>query len=155
MERAGLQLAWAECAVGVAAPKGSLCAGIVPTIDIQLRILNAGMAKGVGTTRDCLGYAVVASGSVAAVYYHRAMELEMQGSASLPEILGTAMAHEIGHLLLAEPGHSSVGVMRANWDKGDLKMLARGRLIFTNSQVERIALMARKRINRREVAPSN
>jgi hypothetical protein len=149
MEPTGIHLEWVECAIRTEmAPEESPCKGYVP-IDIQLRILDARMGRRMGTTRACLGYAVIASGSVAAVYHHRATELESEGVASLQAILGGAMAHEIAHLLLAEPGHSPAGLMRATWDKADLKALGQGRLTLSESQAQRIALMAAKRAQER------
>ena len=59
------------------------------------------------------------------------------------------MAHEIGHLLLAESSHSPAGLMRAAWDKEDLRALMRGRLSFTAPQAQRMASMATKRVEER------
>jgi hypothetical protein len=36
------------------------------------------------------------------------------------DVMGLVMAHEIGHLLLPY-GHSRTGLMRPNWDIGDLQ----------------------------------
>jgi hypothetical protein len=46
-------------------------------------------------------------------------------------ILGHAMAHELGHLLLGTNSHSSDGLMRAQWNRGDLAEAARGNLLFS------------------------
>src|SRR5262245_59711129 len=37
------------------------------------------------------------------------------GIASLPKMLGSAIAHEIGHLLLRSQAHSAEGIMQARW----------------------------------------
>ena len=149
MEPAGVEIEWAECATpGKEAPKDSLCDGHT-TMDIQLRILNAAMASRMKTSRHCLGYAITTSGSVASVYHHRAVELANLGFAPLGVILGAAMAHEIGHLLLAEPGHSSAGLMRANWDKAEMESMGRGRLTFSKPQASRVRSMAEKRAGER------
>jgi hypothetical protein len=149
IERAGVEVAWTECTVrGEEAPKVSPCDRFIQG-DIQLRILTAYMAKRAGTPRDCLGYAVTKSGSVAAVYYHRAVEVKREGLTSLHRILGAAMAHEIGHLLLAESNHSPTGLMRAAWNKKDLKALERGSLTFSDVQARRMASMAAKRVGER------
>ena len=150
-KRAGLELEWADCPVKISeTPQVPPCSHLTP-LDVQMRVLNAVMAKKVGTNSVCLGYAVSTGGfgAVAAVYYERAVSLEQAGFASLRDILGAAMAHEIGHLLLAKPGHSSAGLMRPGWDKADLTTLARGRLLFSESQARRMAEMAAKRLEER------
>lgn len=158
-KRAGWELEWADCAVRVSeTPQVSCCSHSTP-FDVQLRVLNAAMAKKVGANSLCLGYAVSTGGfgAVAAVYYERAVSLERAGLVSLRDILGAAMAHEIGHLLLAQPGHSAAGLMRPRWGKADLTTLALGRLLFTESQARRMAEMAAKRVEeraRRAASPS-
>lgn len=49
-------------------------------------------------------------------------------------ILGHAMAHELGHLLLGTNSHSSIGLMRARWDREDLAKASRGNLRFSQEQ---------------------
>ena len=46
-------------------------------------------------------------------------------------LLGYALAHEIGHVLLPYPAHSPAGMMRADWDGDDLRHIASGALKFT------------------------
>lgn len=50
------------------------------------------------------------------------------------EILGRAMAHEIGHLLLAGAPHSAKGVMRATWSPEDLRSATAGSFFFTRKE---------------------
>jgi hypothetical protein len=52
-------------------------------------------------------------------------------------VLGHAMAHEIGHLLLPY-GHSPAGLMRADWSAQDMRLAVHGRLNFTSEQAELI-----------------
>jgi hypothetical protein len=83
--------------------------------------------------------------SIASVFYHRAVELEAGKSGARAEILGGALAHEIGHLLLAETSHSKTGVLRAEWGDQDLRMLACGRLWFTPEQAARMVSLVKER----------
>jgi hypothetical protein len=51
-------------------------------------------------------------------------------------VLGVAIAHEIGHLLLPDNTHSETGLMRADWTTADLQLAQRGRLLFTAEEGE-------------------
>lgn len=141
LERAGVRIDWAECAIRPEdAPKDSACDGPMTPLVLQIRILNAAMAKRAGTSRNCLGYAVLSGGfdSIASVFFHRAVDLERGNLVPQQAILGAMIAHEIGHLLLGEASHSPAGLMRASWADGDLKAVAKGRLSFTAEQTRRI-----------------
>ena len=54
------------------------------------------------------------------------------------QILGHAIAHEIGHLLLHMAPHSRQGIMQANWDRAAMHDMAVSRLTFRPEEVERI-----------------
>ena len=54
--------------------------------------------------------------------------------ANKAQILGVAMAHEVGHLLLGSNAHSPTGIMRASWNRDDLRYAAVGYLLFTPQQ---------------------
>jgi len=49
-------------------------------------------------------------------------------------ILGYAMAHEIGHILLNILGHSASGVMKAHWIVDDMKKMSSEWVNFHASQ---------------------
>ena len=44
-----------------------------------------------------------------------------QADASPSLVLGRAIAHELGHLLIGTPRHSSRGLMRALWSQEELR----------------------------------
>ena len=126
--QAGVRVEWAECPFVQNAPrKDPTCDLPVTPLDLQLRILDGIMARRVRTTSESLGYALLAQGfdSIAAIYYHRAIELKKRNLADRQAILGGMMAHEIGHLLLKETAHSGAGIMQAQWGDGDLKLIGR------------------------------
>jgi len=58
---------------------------------------------------------------------------EVSRGATMAQILGYAMAHEIGHLLGLE-AHAKLGIMRAVWTATDLLNLAYGSLAFSPEQ---------------------
>jgi hypothetical protein len=79
---------------------------------------------------DALGVAIGTReqrGRLAYVFYSRVEHIA----------LAHAMAHEMGHLLLPY-GHSSTGLMRADWNAKDLRLAEDGRLNFTSEQAELI-----------------
>ena len=49
-----------------------------------------------------------------------------------------AMAHEMGHLLLPHGAHSVAGLMRAEWDRAQVRNAATGLLTFTPDQASLI-----------------
>ena len=81
------------------------------------------------------------------MFYHRAVELEAGKLGTRAEILGGILAHEIGHLLLAESSHSGTGVLRARWGDQDLRMIAYGRLWFTPEQAARMVALVTERVH--------
>jgi hypothetical protein len=54
------------------------------------------------------------------------------------DLLGYVVVHELGHLLLGLDSHSAEGVMRGKWDLEALRQAARGTLIFSASEAERM-----------------
>jgi hypothetical protein len=92
------------------------------------------------------------SGTYASVFFDRVETLAEGGEASPPEILGHATAHEIGHLLLRSNRHSTVGIMRGQWNQEDLRRASQGGLLFTGAQSEFIRAEVRARTAVAEVA---
>lgn len=82
-------------------------------------------------------------GHLVYIFYHRVEELVQKQwlLEYTPRILGLAMAHEIGHLLLPSNSHTETGIMRAHWyfpSKLDFLFATYGRLEFTPKQGELI-----------------
>jgi hypothetical protein len=143
---AGIPIEWVACVASTEEP----CPQMMPS-DIHLRLQGREMAKQAGLKPACLGYAVSGGGlgSVAGVFLHQAIELQRVEGIPLHQILGAAIAHEIGHLLMAEHGHSRAGLMRAKWDTADMKRLAQGLLTFSEQQGQRMAASTRERLKER------
>jgi hypothetical protein len=66
-----------------------------------------------------LGYSLLdpetRSGALATVYLDRVRWLAGASTADVATLVGRAIAHELGHLLLGTPEHGRFGVMRAVW----------------------------------------
>lgn len=74
--------------------------------------------------------------TVASVYYDRIERQARHTRASTAQLLGYAIAHELGHMLLRTTHHASSGIMIATWRPVDLQRAAQGLLGFTPQQAE-------------------
>lgn len=74
---------------------------------------------------------------------------------SVLRILGYAIAHEIGHILLNLESHSDTGIMRAAWDLRQLQDACYGYLVFTPPQVEAIRLEIGRRSEQQKTPEVN
>ncbi|HXJ96529.1 MAG TPA: hypothetical protein VMT20_27130 [Terriglobia bacterium] len=104
--------------------------------DYVLEVLPDAMAVLVGTAEDALGWAAACIGPycTAIVFYDRVMGLASGTTAAASVLLGRAMAHEIGHLLLGANAHSTTGIMRASWFPLELRLKAGPAMLFTDEQ---------------------
>ncbi|MCP5117208.1 MAG: hypothetical protein GY953_40810, partial [bacterium] len=53
-------------------------------------------------------------------------------------VLGTVLAHEMGHLLLGTNSHSDDGIMHPKWNRTDLEDSYLGRQRFTRKEAKRL-----------------
>ncbi|HEX2523775.1 MAG TPA: hypothetical protein VHP35_16760, partial [Terriglobia bacterium] len=88
-----------------------------------------------------LGYAATSEegGVLATIFFHR-VEAPAWGDPSFA--LGSAIAHELGHLLLGNGRgnggpHSASGLMRAHWQRDDLKRKTRETMQFRSEDADR------------------
>jgi hypothetical protein len=148
LRSAGVRVEWAECRITSGDTlKDPACALPITPIDLQVRIVNFEMAKRLAAPGHTLGYALLADGfdSIAAVFYHRAVELERSHCASRSAILGAILAHEVAHLLLERNHHSRTGILQASWGDDDLRLIAKGRSGFTKKEGLQMAAMVARR----------
>lgn len=148
LKQAGVRISWAECrSPSGDPPRDAACEAPVRPLDLHLRIVDSRMANQLGGGPHRLGYAWLAPGfdSIAAVYLHRAAELAQGGLADRAAILGCMLAHEIGHLLLDTSRHSERGIMRPFWGDADLRNVAKGQMLFTAEQSQRLRRMVEER----------
>ncbi|SRR6266480_3629792 len=88
----------------------------------------------------------------AVVFLDRVEQFAQRSNASraTAAVLGCAMAHELGHLMLGS-AHSNEGVMRAESDKRYVWLAAQGRLTFTPKE----SRLLREELYRRAHAPTS
>jgi hypothetical protein len=114
--------------------------GSARTFQFVIVIVPAGMAEHYTHARGVLGLTPSTPwhrGGLAYVFYDRVEGTALSSGVSIARLLGHAIAHEMGHMLLPS-GHSVNGLMRAAWDAVDFRLASQGCLHFTNQQGELI-----------------
>jgi hypothetical protein len=74
----------------------------------------------------------------ATIFYDRVERVSKTGELTLAAMLGHAMAHEIGHVLLGTTEHSPSGIMKAHWGKADCQLASMRRMAFSGPEREAI-----------------
>jgi len=136
----GIETQWIGCPLAAAeAERNPICREELSPTDLVLRIQPRFQAANASFQHATLGFAPLSEGdrgSYASAFYDRVKSLAAGGDFAPALILGHAVAHEIGHLLLRTMTHSSVGIMRALWGREDLKRARVGHLHFTLQQAQ-------------------
>ena len=108
--------------------------------DFYVRIIPASMAAHYSPKSDELGQSLVPSGvhkptpgGIANIFWDGVKDRSSKSGSTCSEVLGIALAHELGHLLLGS-GHSSAGIMKARWKLHDLRFASQGGLRFSSAQ---------------------
>lgn len=135
---ARVQVHWVECPESPQAPQQ--CHNASDPLSFVVQLLPAGATRREAPSGS-LGFAVPPErghfGSFAGVFCDHVERLSSDGF-SEPVILGHAIAHEIGHLLLGIQGHSDSGIMKAEWHRQELERAVNGILVFDPAQRRRI-----------------
>ncbi|MGE3705416.1 MAG: hypothetical protein AB7I13_09110 [Vicinamibacterales bacterium] len=109
---AGIASTWLDCSAAV---EDGACRQPLEVDGVVLRIRHAAL----GGAQEVLGDAVVdlglGAGYFATVYANRVARVAAGARVETGALLGRALAHEVGHLLLGHQRHSTHGLMRANW----------------------------------------
>jgi len=143
---AGVRVIWLRCPA-----EANLAAGSNPcqpdkANNLFLRIVHQ-PANGFGS-RHALGQAFsTETGSQYATVFHdrvSAMAASRKpGTESL--VLGHAIAHELGHLMLGTSAHASFGLMAAGWSAAELERAPAGLLEFSSAEAAIIRAEALRR----------
>jgi hypothetical protein len=143
VQDAGIAVQWMDCSRGGAdypcrsvRDARELVVRIMPTAADTTRARDSLSVRGTVGNRDLrLGFAAVDPGVqvgvLATIYYDRVQAVAGRGGLDAAELLGRAMAHEVGHLLLRAAGHSPTGLMRAVWADAELTENRREDWVFS------------------------
>jgi hypothetical protein len=130
LSKAGFEADWVECRVPLTAGTEQSCVADSTLLDI--RVVNHPQQDTFGD-----GFFGFAAAPVwATAFYDPALRVAKADEADyeLPLILGSTIAHEIGHLLLGPNAHSVSGIMQAEWTRGQLDQILKRQLAFTPEQ---------------------
>jgi hypothetical protein len=140
LERVELSAAWLECPPDQ--PKKPAACNTPPAPgEIVVRFVRASPQADRDYSR-AIGYSLIDSrtgrGTLATVFIDRVERLAEVARFDRSAILGRAIAHEIGHLLLGTNAHSSTGLMRETWTFEEVRRNQAGDWQFTPTQQDHL-----------------
>lgn len=147
LQRAGLNIIWADCWVNDRRPADAPARCEEPIGgDIVLRLQKTNGPD--GSRFVSMGFALVGTEGapfLATVYVDRAQSVAKGAGIDSRRVLGLAMAHEIGHVLLNSNSHASIGLMRADWSRRELRRQDPASWTFGDADAARIRSAALER----------
>jgi hypothetical protein len=132
--RSGVDIHWLDCTHLATVP----CNEVGGPQQLFLRI-TPNIAPSLNDT--AFGIAFIGSdetGRNANVFWRRVKDIQKNSKADVSLILGSVMAHEIGHLLLGSNSHALSGIMRARWESDEFRRISMGTLLFLPEQGKRM-----------------
>jgi hypothetical protein len=115
---AELEVTWLSCTVSSGGP----CTEPLRRGEVMVRLVRSGKAS--PSDDESLGTALVdpatGTGVLATVYVDRVERLVRGIEGEIGTVLGRAMAHEIGHLLMGRASHAVRGLMRPRWSRAEV-----------------------------------
>lgn len=149
LQKAGVEAVWLECSGDQIPPKEPPCQTPMGPTDLTLNMLPRSMSDRFHLRADAFGVALEdAEGGLAFrawIFCDLVKDAAAQGRLTRSVLLGTVIAHELGHLLLSTNSHSAFGLMQANWSGKELLAVEHRAMYFSSSERKRIrqAMMSR------------
>ena len=116
---ADVEVTWVPCS----SSSGGRCMVPPGRGELMVRLVRSAPGSPVEAD-DSLGTALVdpstGKGVLATVYVDRVERLARGADGNLGTLLGRAMAHEIGHLLIGRAAHAAHGLMRPRWTRAEV-----------------------------------
>jgi hypothetical protein len=114
MTAIGIRPIWRPCRAG-------LCVDPPGPDEVIVRIVKATERRSCDVLGDSMVDVHGQAGTLATIYMDRVESLAGEARVDSGRLLGRAISHEIGHLLLGTAGHATRGLMRARWLTGELQ----------------------------------
>jgi hypothetical protein len=93
------------------------------------------------------------TGVLATIYIDRVEWLAREAGGDSRALLGRAIAHKLGHLLLASTSHGPVGLMRALWSQEEVRRSLTRDWTFAPTDVQAIRYRALRRTGQPSLIP--
>jgi hypothetical protein len=118
LSAAAVDVVWQQCGDRVS------CHAPMRPAELSLRLVRAAHephVRGAMPLGDALIEPLARTGVLATIYVDRVEFLAADSGIDAATLLGRAIAHELGHLLLATTAHSTRGLMRAKWSRAEIR----------------------------------
>ena len=136
LQLAGIQALWRECRTPAYQAPRDRCDDVLAGNEIIVRVVRGPRFSGSNAPLgDSLIERTGGGGVFATVYADRVLSAGSRTGVDPAILLGRAIAHEVGHLLIGS-GHSTRGLMRAKWSDDELRRNRDRDWLFTNSQAQ-------------------
>ncbi len=155
LQEAGVEVVWIECSAGPIPAKEPACETPMGPTALTLNLLPRSMSHRFHLSADAFGVAAedAEGGSAfdAWIFCDLVKDAAAQKQLTRSVLLGTVIAHELGHLLLSTNSHSAFGLMRANWSSKELSAVELRAMYFSSPESKRIqqAVMSRRQSRER------
>lgn len=142
LSRADIDIEWIDCPARRAGHPSAICEAPPARGELVVRLANAPASAGGRAMKQALGYSLIDTttglGTMATLFLDRVTRLATAARVEVATVLGRALAHEVGHLILGSNDHSPTGIMRENWTTADLANTAARDWLFLPAQSERM-----------------
>lgn len=151
LRAAGIDTAWLNCYVGnrKALNTSPRCDQSPDSADVILRITALRQETDHLVT---MGSSLVSQEReapwLATIFADRVLDVAQSASTNAAGILGLAIAHELGHLLLGTRAHAETGLMRAGWSHYELRRARAADWRFLDEEADIMRRRLRSRMSR-------
>lgn len=155
LQVAGVNIVWRDCWVGDDRPSDAPARCGEPVGgDIVLRLQKTNGMD--GSRFVSMGFSLVGTPDgapfLSTVYVDRVASVARSAGIDQRRVLGLAIAHEIGHVLLNSNSHAATGLMRADWSQHQLRRHDAAAWNFLESEAAQVRSAAIARLQPGEMA---
>ena len=149
LEGASLDVIWRLC------PAAPSCKAPMAPGELAIRIVRSLVPpprRGTLPLGDAMLDRHTGTGVLATIYVDRVEWLAREAGTDSRALLGRAIAHELGHLLLATTAHGPVGLMRAFWSQDEVRRGLAHDWAFAPAELS--AMRVRAEVRRLDTSPA-